>query len=122
MPDNDLQDDLAPAVAALVADLIFASRIRGVAPEARTVQRAEQLDPAVGPGTRLVLVDLHARGAVDAIARLRAAGTDAEIVAFGSHVETGALQAAKAAGADRVLARSSFVRELPALVRAATEG
>ncbi|HUE77035.1 MAG TPA: hypothetical protein VMM83_03760 [Longimicrobiales bacterium] len=120
MGQNDLNPDGAPAITALVADLMFASRVRGVAPGARTVHRGDALEGATGPATRLVLVDLHASGALQAIEALRAAGTTAQIVAFGSHVETDALQAARAAGADRVLARSAFVRELPALVRGAT--
>jgi DNA-binding NarL/FixJ family response regulator len=116
---NDLHDNHAPAIAALVADLMFASRVRGAAPGARTVHSADALQAVIGPATRLILVDLHARGAIDAIAAVRENGTTAAIVAFGSHVETDALQAARAAGADRVLARSAFVRELPDLVRQA---
>lgn len=123
MGQNDLPDDDAPGptIAALVADLMFASRVRGAAPGATTVHTADALESTIGPGTRLVLVDLHARGALEAIEAVRTAGTPATIVAFGSHVETDALQAARAAGADRVLARSAFVRELPALVRGATD-
>jgi hypothetical protein len=39
------------------------------------------------------------------------------VVAFGSHLDREALQAARSAGADRVLARSAFVRELQPLLR-----
>lgn len=116
MSHNDLHSDGAAGIVALVADLMFASRIRGTAPAAKVVQRADGLPGAVGASTRLVLVDLHARGALDAIAALREAGSSATIIAFGSHVETAALQAARDAGADRVMARSGFVRELPGLV------
>lgn len=119
MSHNDLHDEGGAAIAALVADLMFASRIRGPAPAAKTVHSGDRLVTALGPSTRLVLVDLHARGALEAIPRARAAAPSATIVAFGSHVETEMLQAAKAAGADRVMARSAFVRELPGLVQAA---
>ncbi|HSH45166.1 MAG TPA: hypothetical protein VK966_04895, partial [Longimicrobiales bacterium] len=80
MQDNRLKGDesTGPAIAALVADLMFAARIRGADPKAATVQRAEALLDVVGPGTRLVLVDLHVPGAVEAISRLvgRGTGTD----------------------------------------------
>jgi CheY-like chemotaxis protein len=52
------------------------------------------------------------------IARLKSDPETATIpvIAFGSHVNAEALRAAREAGADRVLARSAFVRDLPALL------
>lgn len=124
MAHNDLHDQDGAPIAALVADLMFAARVRGAAAGARTVHDGRALLPFLGPSTRLVLIDLHARGALDAVGAARRAAAGATVVAFGSHVETDALQAARAAGADRVLARSAFVRELPSLVEEAgrTEG
>lgn len=115
-------------VLALVNDLIFASRVASAAKvagrNAATYQRSSELLERVDPErTRLVLVDLDARGGdpVELIGRLKA-DADARrvsVVAFGSHVDTAALQAARDAGADRVLARSAFVRELPSLIEEA---
>lgn len=119
---NDLHINQPPAIAALVADLMFASRVRGAAPGAKTVHRGDALLETVGAGTRLVLVDLHAPGALAAIGEVRERAPGAAVVAFGSHVETAALRAAREAGADRVMARSAFVRELPEIVREAAEG
>ena len=119
MSHNDLHDDPGTGVVALVADLMFASRIRGPAPGSKTVHSPAALLDLLGPDTRLVLIDLHTRGALEAIPAARKAAPDATIVAFGSHVETDALTAAREAGADRVMARSAFVRELPGLVQAA---
>lgn len=119
MGDNDFHDPDGIAIVALVADLMFASRIRGPAPDAKTGSDPEALRGGLGPATRLILVDLHARGAVAAIPGFREAAPSATLVAFGSHVETETLQAARDAGADRVMARSAFVRELPGLVAAA---
>lgn len=116
MGHNDLHDDDGAAIVALVADLMFASRVRGPAPAARIVHDGKALVSAIGTATRLVLIDLHARGALQVVGAAREAAPGATIVAFGSHVETEALQAARAAGADRVLARSAFVRALPSLV------
>ena len=116
----------ATAAVALVADMIFASRVRGAAQSAgvtavtvssaaRLVESARQLRP------RVLLIDLETRG-VDAaalVAQLKGAAETAAIpiVAFGSHLNVDALHAAREAGADRVLARSAFVRDLPELLR-----
>lgn len=114
------------AAVALVADLMFASRVRGAAAaigvEAKTVSRADALvEETRRLRPRLVLLDLEARG-VDVpalVARLREDPDTAgvPIIAFGSHVNREALQGARRAGVDRVLARSAFVRELPELLR-----
>lgn len=115
-----------PGVVALVADLLFASRIRGAAAavgvRVQTVGTPAALRKAVADARpRLVLVDLDARvgDAPAAIAEVKGeAGEGAvRIVAFGSHLERDALLAARSAGADRVMARSAFVRELPAILQ-----
>lgn len=121
MVDKGL-DETGVDVAALVPDLLFAARIRGAAPAARTVHSSDQLAEVVGPGTRLVLVDLQARGAVDAIRMLREREDPPRIVAYGPHVAGEVLTAARAAGADRVLARGAFVAELPSIVKEGRTG
>lgn len=113
-------------VVALVADLMFASKIRGAAGgiRVRVVHRAGQLEEAVveeEPG--LVLVDLDSRTG-DSVAAIEAVRSRSEtrqipLVAFGSHVDVEAIEAARAAGADQVLARSAFVRKLPSLLSGA---
>jgi CheY-like chemotaxis protein len=111
-------------VAAVTADMIFAARIRGAAQVAGTAVRfarnAGELQDAAA-GARLVLLDLDARW-VDVSAVMTALKDDertatATVVAFVSHVRVDAIEAAQAAGVDRVLARSAFVRELPSLLR-----
>jgi DNA-binding NarL/FixJ family response regulator len=118
LADKDMVEE-GVRVAALTADLVFAARIRGAAPGAAAVQSLFRLLEEVGPGTRLVLVDLQARDAVAALERVRERAPEAQVVAFAPHVAEDALSAARAAGADRVLVRGVFVRELPALVQAA---
>jgi len=113
------------AAVALVADMMFASRVRGTATAigaaAVTVTRAEKLlEETRRLRPRVVMIDIDARG-VDVpglIARLKSDPETSAIpvVAFGSHVNADALRAAREAGADRVLARSAFVRDLPALL------
>jgi CheY-like chemotaxis protein len=118
----------APApVIGLAADLLFASRMRGAGQAAgvpiATVTTVDELVRRVrAERPRLVLVDLELRrgdpaAAIAALVASRDEG-DTHIVAFASHMNAAAIEAGRAAGADRVLARSAFVRELPALLRA----
>lgn len=118
MPEKELE---SPAVVALVLDLMFAARVRGVAPDAVIARSADALVEAVGPNTRLVLVDLQAEGAVDALGALGGAQAGgARVVAWGPHVMEEALESAREAGAE-VMPRGAFVKQLPRLVAAAAE-
>ena len=108
-------------VVALVADLIFAARIRGTAEAvgARVVlaRGAEELlRVARAEKPRLILVDLDARtgDAVGAIRSIKEVPTlaSATVVGFVSHVQESTIGEARRAGADRVVARSAFVRDL----------
>lgn len=116
-----------PAVLALVDDLMFQSRIREAARRAgvdvRAVRRPADLEAAVREGGRLILVDAD-DGRLPwaaALATLREVTPSprVRVVAFVSHVHADHAAAARAAGCDRVLARSAFVQELPALMAAA---
>jgi len=124
LPDSGGTQHDGPRTVALAADLLFAGRIRGTAGAAgRSVtlaRRPQDVVDAVKAGAVRVLLDLDARS-VDVPALIRALREDvttrhAEIIAWVSHVRTDAIAAARAAGADRVLARSAFVRELPELL------
>ena len=107
--------EMGVRIAALVLDLMFASRVRGAAPEAAVARSPEELVGAVGPGTRLVLVDLQAKGALEALHRVAETEHSARVVAWGPHVMEEVLEAAKGTGAE-VMARGAFVRALPQLV------
>jgi tryptophan synthase alpha subunit len=110
---------LTPVVAVLTGDLFFRVKIEAVAKAAGVpVRFAGSVEEARGAAT--VLVDL-ADGvqAIEAVGALKA-GTEAPVVvAFGPHREGEAFRQARAAGADRVLARSAFVERLPELLRTA---
>jgi hypothetical protein len=109
----------------LSRDLIFTSKITGTARElghrvlvagnaALAVAMIGQWRP------KTVFVDLAAGDLVSAPALLayqKEAGPGVTFLAFGSHVDTVALDAARAAGCDPVLPRSKFSAELPALIR-----
>jgi DNA-binding NarL/FixJ family response regulator len=116
LSDNDIGRE-GGVIAALTADLTFAARIRGAAPRAVTVHSLPRLLEVVGSATRLVVVDLQAREGVAAVAAVRDGAPGARVVAFAPHVAEDLLAGAETAGADRVMTRGAFVRELPQLVR-----
>ncbi len=96
-----------PSVVALVSDLIDRSRIQGVI---AGVRFAGTPTAAASIGGDVVVVDLVRF--VAAIAPLRATLPDARIVAFGPHVDDVGAAAARDAGADLVVARSRFFRQI----------
>jgi hypothetical protein len=59
------------------------------------------------------VVDLSRPGAVDALGAVPAG---VRTIAYGSHVDTAVLDAARAAGCDEVLPRSAFFSHLPTLL------
>jgi DNA-binding NarL/FixJ family response regulator len=107
-------------VIALVPDMIFATKIRATAEALcvpiSIVKSAVEVQRALAGGRiRLVLVDLNSSGAVafEAIRLVRAGGGPVRLVAFVSHVDESLAHRAAEAGADEVLPRSRFSRELP---------
>ena len=117
------------AVHALLRDLFFRSRIEATA-EAAGVPvivsgTIEELLHRMGEaGGGAVLVDLGGGGAdgsegaaIEAIQALKRLREPPAIVAWGSHVDVEAFEAARAAGAARVLPRSAFTRRLPEILR-----
>lgn len=119
-----------PTVVAVVDDLLFLSRIREAGRAAGaavvTARTAEALAAAVRGGAGLVLVDADATRLpwAEAVRSLRedAVLASVPVVAFLSHVNVDHAEAARAAGATRVVARGAFVAELPALMAAAAAG
>jgi DNA-binding NarL/FixJ family response regulator len=102
--------------------MIFTSRITATArAQALTITPARSADALLALAAqglpRAVIVDLAAPGlnVVELITRLRAACNPMpRVVAYGSHVDTATLRAARAAGCDFVFPRSKFVEELAA--------
>jgi CheY-like chemotaxis protein len=99
-------------------DLIFTSRITGVAMayglHLKAARSAEVLlDMAARHQPGCVIVDLANSGLV-LTDLIRGLGVPLpRVVAYGSHVDTESLRAARAAGCDPVLPRSKFIEELP---------
>lgn len=118
-------EDSGPTGLLLCRDLIFTSKITGTVRElgcrvlvagntSLALAMIEQWRPRVVIAD-LAAGDLVAPGAL--IAYQKAAGPEAAFVAFGSHVDTAALDAARAAGCHEVLPRSKFSAELSDLLR-----
>ena len=103
-------------VIALVRDLIFASRIAATAAGTGVCVKLVRDPAALGTfAARRLIVDLNLAGAIEA-AQAWKREVNGEIVGFVSHVDTETINRARAAGVDRVLARSRFVELLPELL------
>jgi len=112
----------------LCTDLIFSTKITGTAKAlnqpyavARTLDKLQQLLDAATTtptaSTRIIL-DLNITG-IDPIAVIQLAKShpsSPHITAFLSHVQVAPAAAARTAGADRVLPRSTFTAELPQIL------
>lgn len=117
------------AVILLTTDLMTSSRVEGAAArtgiELLTAGSAENaLDRVEPTGSNLVLVDLATIGGDprEIVERLRGTGEGAAVVAFGPHVHKERLDAARAAGCDRVLTRGQFFAEVDAVLEDAAKG
>jgi hypothetical protein len=96
-------------VALIGTDLMDRSRITAALAETQIVE----------PDSADVIVVDIAR-ALDQVAPTRSVAPRARIVCFGPHVDDASADAARAAGADVVLPRSKFFRDVSAAVAAAT--
>ena len=112
----------SPSVIAVVSDLIFATKITSTAATlgvaVKVVRSLDQLSTRLSQESdALVMIDLEADG-LDAESAVRLCReSDRRVVAFGSHVRSDLLAAARDAGADEVLPRSAFTARLPDLLQ-----
>ena len=116
-----------PRVLVVVDDLFFLTKIQttlkhlGLTAQVLTQRGAIQacLKAAVTPVLVIVDLTLRADEAVAVISAIRAADISAPIaiLAFGAHVAVEIQQQALQAGADRVVAKSTFSHHLPDLIQ-----
>src|SRR5437588_7421538 len=105
----------------LCEDMIFTSRITGTARDlglcvkpARSVAALDALMEQQTPCCIIVDLSHPALHIVDFMKNLRTIGSPRpRIIAYGSHIDTAILRAAREAGCDVVLPRSKFVEDLP---------
>jgi len=116
---------MSRSVIAIVDDLFFASKIRGTA-EALGVavsfpRHADGVREVIQRNSpALIICDLHSEkfdvlGLARAL-RADAANHDIALIGFCSHVQTDLQRAAEDAGFDRVMPRSFFTKNLPAIL------
>ncbi len=99
-------------------DLFFRAKIEATAQAAgANVTFVDSIDGLEGDGLLLVDLNYRAIDPVDAIRRLKSSSETMIVVAFGSHTDREGLKGAQGAGADQVMARSTFVERLPDLLR-----
>jgi CheY-like chemotaxis protein len=104
-------------VVALAADLIFASRIRGAAGHVVLAKDpADLLAKAAELRPDLVVLDMDRRGLAvnDVVRQLKEQGV--EVLCYVSHVREDLIAEARAAGADRVMARGAFAQRIGELL------
>ena len=99
-------------VVAYVPDLMDRSKVASAPAEVRFVSKPADLADAAAPDTTdLVVVDVTRAGVVEALPSL-----SVPVLGFSKHTNREAIDAALAAGADQVLARSAFFSRLDALL------
>lgn len=112
----------------ICADLLWATRIKSTAESvgvaARPARTLEMLEARLADSpVHALVVDLEAGDTgLGLIERLRGeSASEAErairVLAFGPHVMTDLFERARAAGADRVVARGGFAAQLPQILR-----
>ena len=116
---------MATAILALEKDLFFSVKIRDTllhydmdVTTVRTLASLEQGLNASGEAKpALVIIDIASKG-VDWEAAIRTVRTHGlPVLAFGSHMDLDARARALQAGAQKVIANSKFVKDMPALVQ-----
>ena len=113
-------------VVALMDDLFFQMKLAETAKqlgvEVKVATNGEALMGLMESAPKLVIVDLNARNQpLQAIEKLRQTRKDIRVVAFLSHVQTELAAQARAVGCDEVMPRSSFTRNLAAILNAAKD-
>jgi CheY-like chemotaxis protein len=102
------------AVVLFTTDLMCSSRVTGT-PGAEVRVAMSPTDLLAAAGQALVILDLESPGAdpAELMPRLRALNPPpVKVIAFGPHVHTARLQAARDAGCDEVLTRGQFYAQL----------
>lgn len=107
-------------ILAVVSDLMFQSRLgqqaQALGYEVVVADSDAALERGLAAGPGLAVVDLHAMGLDWRRAVELAKERGVPVLAFGRHTEAALLREAREAGCEKVVPRSTFVEELPALL------
>jgi CheY-like chemotaxis protein len=117
--------DVSARILAVVEDIFFLAKLQGTARQlgvtVDSIAPDGLQDSLAQNGANAILLDLNHRfgkviAAIEAVKK-NPATRAVPVVAFLSHVQTDLAQAARAAGCDRVMARSAFSQQLPQLLQ-----
>lgn len=104
-------------VVAYVPDLMDRSKVAAAPALVTFVNRpADLVAAATDNHADVVVVDLTRPGVVEALAGLKGVGVTAPVIGFANHTNREAMDAALAAGAGQVMARSAFFARLDELL------
>ncbi len=98
-------------IVAYVPDLMDRSKVAAAGDVTFVARPADLADTATASGADLVVVDVTRPGVVDALPQI-----PVRVLGFSKHTNREAIEAARAAGADQVLARSAFFARLDELL------
>lgn len=105
----------------LMSDLLSASKVTPVLQARgegyRWLRKPEQLASAEA-GARLLLVDCHLSGVLEAVSAYKSRSGGTVVLGFASHTDGQTIARARAAGVDRVMARSAFFDRIAAVLDA----
>jgi CheY-like chemotaxis protein len=123
MPFQSAPGGQRVSLIAAVDDLFFSTRIRETARQIGVhveVVATTRLRACAAQGSvDAVILDLSATSALEILRALKAdpQTSATPVIGYVSHVADETIAAARAAGCDRILARSAFTRQLPELLR-----
>lgn len=126
MPLSQKDDGMTQRVLALISDLFFAAKVEETArhleiPLSVVGSASQLLEEVKQNRPALILIDLNADPAqsVSAITAIKHAAhpNPVRILAFLSHVQEDLAEAARRAGADAVVPRSYFSKNLPQILQ-----
>ena len=118
MVESETDDLPAGTVVFLSGDLMFASRIKAAAERAGVAFRLSgSLPQTETDAIGYVILDLSTRSALtpEIVSQCAQLCPDAKLIAYGPHVQTGRLAAAKEAGIPVVMTRGQFDAKLATL-------
>jgi DNA-binding NarL/FixJ family response regulator len=110
-------------IVAAIHDLMFSSKVNAAAqgkPISWVPRGTPPADHVAKEKADVLLIDLDARhfDAIEAVRAVKAARPAVVVIGYVGHEKTDIIEAARAAGADQVMAKGEFARRLPELLSA----
>lgn len=109
-------------IVAAIHDLMFSSKVNAAAqgkPISWVPRGTPPAEHVAKEGADVLLIDLDARhfDAIEAVRAVKLASPAVVVIGYVGHEKADVIDAAKAAGADSVMAKGEFARRLPELLK-----